>query len=140
MKDDDRDELISAALDGEAVDVAALGTALDTPDGQRTLAAFVLLRAAVAADRPPLEDVRAAVTPARSGVGVRRRSLRLGLAASAAACALAGSFWLGTTRAPAARETTPTAVAAAPPNAEEPPPTPTRRLEYVPGVDWETGS
>ena len=142
MNEQLRDELMSTALDGEPVDVEALRTALETPDGQRTLAAFVLLRAATADDgvagtgRPEV-PILAEQTP----FALRRwRRFPVAAAASLGAVALAGSFWLGTTWVPDERASTPVVVGVAPPSAEEPPPTPTRRLEYIPGVDWQAGS
>ena len=50
MIDETRHELISAALDGEHVDVQVLREVLATPDGRAAAAAFLLLRATVAAD------------------------------------------------------------------------------------------
>ena len=142
MNEPFRDELISAALDGERVDVVALRAALETPDGQRSLAAFVLLRAATADDGDGgAGDLAVPVLGAQTSLARRGwRPLPVAVAASLGAVALAGSFWLGTTWPADERASAPTAAAAPTPNAEEPPPVPTRRLEYVPGVDWQSGS
>ena len=104
MDTDLRDDLISTALDGERVDVDALRAALASAEGRDGLAAFVLLRAAMAADdvRPEkqLAPTADAVTRQAGGTNVGRRA-RLALAASIAACAVAGSFYAGVTfRAP----------------------------------------
>ncbi len=104
MNNDLRDDVISAALDGERVDVEALRRALATEDGRATLAAFVLLRAATASDNlaPARAISRVAVyaprpSPARMLAGARAR---LAWAASIAILAVAGSFWFGTTLRP----------------------------------------
>ncbi len=145
MTNDTRDELISAALDGEVVDIAALRDALATPDGQRALAAFVLLRAEVAADGSSAAD-RLPVPLPRTAIPFVgrpwRRLIPTAAAASLGALALAGSFWLGTTWTARDQAAPPvkTAVASPASTTEEQPPTPTRRLEYIPGVDWQAGS
>ncbi len=67
-------ELVSAALDGERVDVGALRRVLAAPEGRDALAAFLLLRAAAAADEIAAgEDVVHAVEEAvrREGAGIR---------------------------------------------------------------------
>jgi hypothetical protein len=113
MTDEYPDDIISAALDGERVDVAALRRALAAPEGRDTLAAFVLLRAVTAADdvRPAHpEFVGAELAPPFSDDGVvprvlqtRRRTWLLAgprvpasLAASLALIAMTASFWFGT--------------------------------------------
>jgi len=124
--DSEYDDVISAALDGEPVDVGALRRALATPEGRDTLAAFLLLRAAAASDDvEPSEQVCQAVEQSvRSG---RRTWFLAGprvpatLAASLAVAAIAASFWLGTTvRAP----NTTLVMAAPPAAAHEAPPAP----------------
>ncbi len=106
MDTENRDELISTALDGEPVDVEALRAALATAEGRASLAAFVLLRAATAADQvAPGRRFDEAVLPRP-----RRRPAWLpapprvpfAWAASIAIVATAASFWFGTSlRAPA---------------------------------------
>ncbi len=101
MSTNDCDELISAALDGERVDLHELSAVVATAAGRDTLAAFLMLRAAVASeDAEPDEQPRpsaAVVQPPRP----RRWSLSgarvpLGIAASILVLSVAGSFWLGT--------------------------------------------
>lgn len=171
MDNELRDDLISAALDGERVDVGALRGVLQTEDGRESLAAFVLLRAATAADQiPPTKRVDEF---AEGVAGPRRRwsssRLRLACTASIALLALVGAFWFGTTlRGPeitlrvVAPRTAPAVVSTPPivdvrastdaggqpgPMAARAPnrprvwtlpqlPKPTRRLSFVPGVDW----
>lgn len=168
-----REDLISAALDGEQVDVEALRGVLRNEDGRETLAAFVLLRAATAADQ--ILPTRSVAEFAQRAAGARRlcsfapSRLRIACAASVVFLALVGAFWVGTTlRGPeislqvVAAPTAP-AMATAPPVTNVPaspasgdhrasmsvrasdlplvwavpePPTPTRRLSFVPGVDW----
>jgi negative regulator of sigma E activity len=99
-----RDELISAALDGERVDVEALRGALATDEGRKSLAAFVLLRAATAADdiapRVRYEDPVTVLKPRRAWLTAGTR-VPAALAASIAIVAVVTSFLLGTTlRAP----------------------------------------
>jgi len=146
MTDESRDELISAALDAEPVDVLALREALASAGGRDTLVSFVLLRAAVAADTamPGAEPV------------VPGWRVPVGIAASIAMLLAAGSFWAGTswpTRSPdtAAVQAGPSSGGAAPSSAtassgalrlkdDDAPPTPTRVLRFTPGVDWHEGS
>jgi hypothetical protein len=110
------EEIISAAIDGERVDVTALRRALASNEGQELLASFVLLRAEVVADdlearelapvgesrRPSSEREPASWQPRVPRESRARRWFQAGsrvpirLAASLAALAVAGSFWLGT--------------------------------------------
>ena len=164
MKDDDRSELISAALDAEPVDVRALREALATPDGRDALASFVELRASVAADAvEPRRGAAAVMAAARA----RRRSwpmvlgwrMPVGVAASLAMLLMAGAFWAGTawrTGSPAgwpgqpapltagAREASPASVQQSVTREgrqeEDVPPIPSRVLRFTPGVDWHEGS
>ena len=164
MTDENRDELISAALDAEPVDVQALREALAAPGGRDALAAFLLVRAAVVADSiTPRPAAAAAIAAARA----RRRLWPLGLgwripvgaAASIAMLLTVGAFWLGTawqardlTAGSGQRASQTSGTAAAPPIAAQPPasqpqaaddgvpPTPTRVLRFTPGVDWHEGS
>jgi hypothetical protein len=94
------DELISAALDGERVDLVDLRAALAEPDGREALASFVLLRAAVASDEdapgPAFYEAMAPVLRPRAGgwllAGPR---IPAAIAASVLIVLAAGSFWLG---------------------------------------------
>lgn len=100
MNNELRDDLISAALDGERVDVNALRRALQTADACQTLAAFVILRAATAAD-PILPTRRVAEVVSVAGHARPWWSapsrLRPAWAASTALLALVAAFWFGTT-------------------------------------------
>jgi hypothetical protein len=160
MNTEPSDELISAALDGEPVDVDALQRALQRPEARDTLAAFVLLRAATAddahraADASPGSRTRAGAGQPTFAPRTRWNRLPLAVAASLAALAMAGSFWLGATwrlesaggrqsgqeNAPAL--TVPADDPAARPGrtAADEPPTPTRHEKFVRGVDWHSGS
>ena len=156
MLDETSQELISAALDGERVDVQALREILDTAEGCQTLASFFLIRAAVSADEvEPTADACAADRASgwRTWVLAGPR-LPAGLAASIAALTVAGSFFLGFAwrGQPPPRQAEPVPVISVPvvppasgtatvTGAERAePPTPTRRLEYVRGMDWRPGS
>jgi hypothetical protein len=163
MTDEERDELISAALDGERVDPQLLGAALASPSGAATTAEFVLLRAAVNADRD--------VAPRVAGLVVeKRRDLRhgwrlmpalrvpAGIAASLILAAAAVAFWAGTSWrqpvpeqggigaevsvAPAPVRATQDGGRALPSRAGDAtaPPTPARVLRFTPGVDWHEAS
>ncbi len=157
------EQTISAAMDGEAVDLELLRQALRTPPGRDALAAFVLLRAACASDAASLET--RAVPPTVAAASRQKFTLRTvsryrvpaALAASLAALAVAGAFWLGSAwQAPQVTvQLTPPAAArpavgaahapvvvlpavvrpCAPPPAPQPP-QPTRVVRYVRGVDW----
>lgn len=154
MDTDMNEELLSAALDGEAVDVAALQEMLRRPEARETLAAFVLLRAAACADG--FSESASSLTPSagRSATPSQRgrRRVPLTLAASIAALAVAGSFWLGASWRhappavvrPALTQGTGSSEAGGSAGREraglEEPPVPTRRDKFVPGVDWHAGS
>ena len=133
---------ISAALDGERVDLSVLRRALAQENGRTVLASFVLLRAATAAD--PIEaDERVA---ARTRATLLRRTRgwfaprHLAVAASVAAMAVAASFWLGAQWQRAATSPSPTpGVAVAEATRAPQPPSPTRMLQFQPGVDWRDG-
>ena len=110
-------EVISAALDGERVDVEILRRALADEEGRETLASFLLLRAEVASadvgSIRPLHQVNletshlgqikdvAPPAPAKAprslhGYWLQTGSrIRFAVAASLAILAIASSFWLG---------------------------------------------
>jgi hypothetical protein len=163
------EETLSAALDGEPVDLAELRAALGTATGRDALAAFVLLRSAAVADGAwPCAKTASQVIDRfqadreRRAHPVANHRLPAVLAASLAAIAVAGSFWLGTTVAPGrvtvrltappppavhtntmpVVESVPAAFSGiAPCRASEPqPPKLTRVLRYVRGVDWSDGT
>jgi len=163
------EELISAAMDGETVDVAALRAALSTADGQRALASFVLLRAATVAGNETSEMGVAHVMEKRTPWLLRGPRVPTALAASLALVAVAASVWLGSQIAPfghgpamtpVVRETPPPVMQPAPtvpvpsavvvvPAAMQSPaarpcvpdlPKITKVVKFVPGVDWKPGS
>ena len=103
MKVEDARELISAALDGEEVDLELLQDVLAESGSRDALAAFVLLRAVAAADRCAAEPAHSFVIDTlpesrRTAWWVLNRRVAAYIAASLGVMALAGSLWLGTAR------------------------------------------
>jgi hypothetical protein len=163
MHNDTRDELISAALDAEPVDVHALRAALATPEGREVLASFLLLRAVVVGDAiAPQADPTAVA--AAAGVRPPRWArpfawqVQAGVAASLTIVLTLGAFWLGTAwqqRSMLLPSSQPPARASAPASALSEgarltgsrsqaaengvPPAPSRVLRFTPGVDWHEG-
>ena len=120
-------ELLSAFLDGEDTDPAALAEALTTPGARELLRDFARIRAGVrAGDESPSREFyerMAAVIepPGRGGFWSRSFALPLPLAAS---IALVGAVLL-------------TRVVVGPgPAPGTDPPEPDRTIEFVRGVDW----
>jgi hypothetical protein len=115
-------ETLSAFVDGEGVDPQALAQALGEPGARELLIDFVLLRSAcVSAEQPSpafYSAVSERLTPRRA-----RRALRLVAAAAVLALAALGLFDLGERLHPGR-------------NPNEPP-TPTRVVQFEPGVDWK---
>jgi hypothetical protein len=163
MTDEERDQLISAALDGERVNLEDLRAALASPAGGATAAEFILLRAAVSNDRDGAPGVAPPVAEAHRHP---RQTWRLlswpripaGIAASLLLAAAAASFWAGQSwrgpeldsaiPGPAVAVTTPAPQAAPKTGLATRPqagdavvaPTPARVLRFTPGVDWHEGS
>ncbi|HVL66448.1 MAG TPA: hypothetical protein VM364_04205 [Vicinamibacterales bacterium] len=112
-------EILSALVDGESVDPAAVAAALEDAGARAALVDFVRLRNAARADAAPLpaslDRLRAAGPP--------RRVLRW----AAAAAALVLTFMAGLLTAVSWR-----------PDARDPaaPPQPARVERFEPGVDW----
>ena len=161
----ERDEIISAALDGERVNLEILRAALASAAGKETAAEFILLRAAVSADRdeePSHAETR--LTRHEPSASGWRRIVSLRLPAAAAASLIlvaAAAFWAGqawrqpaldaarsgraapaTLQQPDVASSTrppgdPQALDTAPPPG---PPEPVRVLRFTPGVDWHEGS
>jgi hypothetical protein len=160
--------LISAALDGERVDVETLRQVLETGEGQRLLASFLLIRAEIAADgiTPSralcLEEIEAgSVTQA---VEIQRKARKhiwrvagMRIPISVTAClvlaALTASFWLGSAwrarfqpgigverSTPAISATVGYDQKRNPAARTVEPPKPTRVLRYVPGSEWRPKS
>ena len=93
----DTNDVISAFLDNEPFDPAALGEALADPAGRATLIDFIALRHVVRED-PALVPT----TTAR-----RLNRLKIGIAAAAVLLALVAGYQLGERRAAAATDTPP---------------------------------
>ena len=131
-------EILSAFVDGEDVDAAALVEALERPDAIEALRDFVKMRAHVRADAStPASAFHESARPASvaGGEGWWRRSVRVRMpllaAAAVIAVVLAGAPWM--LRAPAGED--------APSTTHLAPPTPDRVLHFERGVDWnEAGS
>jgi hypothetical protein len=87
----DPHEILSAFVDGEPVDTAALAEALAGPGAREALLDFVLLRAAVCADDARPSDRLA--PRIRRVLGAKRRWAPLAAAAAALVVAVAGGGW-----------------------------------------------
>lgn len=162
------EELISAAMDGEPVDLDALQAALAGDEGRAALASFVLLRAASASGDEPAGMAVPQPHARRQPWLLRGPRVPAALAASLALVAAAAALWVGsrvvtvpvTTQVlqlapprdqadPAPQVVSPAIVvpAATPiaaPRAAEPcaPELPkiAKVVKFVPGVDWKSGS
>ena len=153
--DQELEETISAALDGEPVDLEQLREALGTTEGREALAGFLLIRAAaVSGGHEPTATLKTNLQRA-----VRRPWFMAGplvpasLAASLAAVAACGALWLGVSmhtvpaESPAAEQAGAPTESAPPPAAspatrpaveQQPPPAkPTRMLRFE---GWREGS
>ena len=117
-------EILSAFVDGEAVEPGALASALMEPGAREALVDFVLLRAALADEREPptafVERMRRRLGGARPFARLPR-SLLLVAAAAILALATLGVLDLGRLVRPVRPDA---------------PPTPTRVIRFEPGVDW----
>ncbi len=161
------EETVSAALDGEPVDLEELRQALRTAQGRDALAAFVILRSAAASDRMAPSAQHGPASLAQLSRARQRRLTPFGaraglaLAASLILCALVGAFWIGSrwqttavtvrltppkmmepvvVRAPAPVVDERPVVAPCPAPPQLQPPSPTRVVRYVRGVDWSEGT
>lgn len=119
-------EVLSAVLDGDAVDIGQLETALDDPEGRRVFVDFVKLRQTAADDAaaPRREFHDRALEELTVSRRIRARGLPFPVAAAAILVAmLLGSLLnfnpIRQDRAAAA------------------PPEPSRVLRFEPGVDWQ---
>ena len=118
MTTDERYAVLSALIDRESVDPDGLAAVLEDRDGRRMLVDFVRLRAQVARQREA-EDDGVSAQAARPRRTSAARWLRLAAAMLLPlALGLGGGYWWRV------RE-------------QERPPTPTRVLQFVPGVDWK---
>jgi hypothetical protein len=112
---DERFVVLSALIDREPVEPDEVAAALESDEGRAQLVAFVRLRARVAAeygDSEPAASPRRTRSPARLWLA-RAAIVLLPLAAGSAITA-----WLIERQ-------------------ESRPPTPTRVVQFVPGVDWK---
>jgi hypothetical protein len=114
-------EVLSALVDGEAIDPSALATVLETAEARAILVDFVRLRNAARMDAPPLPQ----------GLGQLRvpRTNRHGWQWAAVAAALVIMFIAGLLTPVSWRDET----------SDDAPPEPTRIEQFVPGVDWRQG-
>jgi hypothetical protein len=121
-------EVLSALMDGEAVEADVLAAALLAPGAREALVDFARLRAAVAGDasRPSAafyEAARREVAPRRAPGRVTTRVLKPLAATVVLALAGFGAFRLPTLIHDRGDE----------------PPRATRVLQFTPGVDWIEG-
>lgn len=119
-------EVLSALLDGDAVDIARLETALEDAEGRRAFVDFVRLRQTAATENAtPRREFYERVS---GELTLKRRTKARGLPFPLAAAAILVAMLLGSIlglnfirhdRAPSA------------------PPEPVRVLRFEPGVDWQ---
>ena len=119
-------EVLSAVLDGDAVEIGQLETALEDPEGRRIFVDFVKLRQTAANDAaaPPREFYDRVLGDLKLNKPAKARGVPFPLAAAAVLVAmLFGSMldlnFIRQDRAAAG------------------PPEPTRVLRFEPGVDWQ---
>jgi hypothetical protein len=115
MTTEERYAVLSALVDRESVDPDAVATALDGEEGRRVLVDIVRLRRLVASEIESELPVTVAPVAPRRGTSLWR------LAAAALlplVLGLGGGYWWRV-------------------RAESQPPTPTRVVQFVPGVDWK---
>jgi negative regulator of sigma E activity len=117
-------ETLSAFVDGEAVDIAALSAALEDGEARRALVDFVRLRGAARSDGAALP---ASLRQIRRALPQRRA-----IQWTAAAAVLAIVFVLGMLTSPL-RPDGMTSDASSPPS-------PARVERFEPGVDWHSGN
>jgi hypothetical protein len=122
-------EILSAFIDGEPVDPAALAAALVSPGGREALLDFARLRSAIAADEtqpsPEFHRRMHEVLDATRGGGWRIWNYRRFAAAAVLALAAAGLLDVGVRlRRPAVEQ----------------PPRPDRVFQFEPGIDWKVTS
>jgi hypothetical protein len=118
-------EVLSAVLDGDAVDIDLLESALDDLEGRRTFVDFVRIRQTAATDNavPQREFSERALEQ----LAVNRRILARGLPFPVAAAAILMAMLLGSlVNLDSIRKERPVA-----------PPEPARVLRFEPGVDWK---
>jgi hypothetical protein len=117
MTTDERFAVLSALLDREPVDADLLAVALDDPAGRVQLVDFLRLRALVA-DEFAVADGVAGPARALRRSRVKTWIARVALALLPLSLGAAAGAWFVERR-------------------ESRPPTPTRIVQFVPGVDWK---
>lgn len=123
MRDDF--EVLSAVLDGDAVDIGQLETALADPEGRQVFVDFVSLRQAAATDHT--KPLREFSERALEILTVSHRIKVRGLPFPVAAAAILVAMLLGSLlNFDSIRQERPAA-----------PPEPARVLRFEPGVDWQ---
>jgi len=122
-------EVLSAFADGDAVDTEALAAALAEPEARATMIEIARLRAAVRSD--PSAPSPRFYEAIEGELAVPRPLSRAGrvLRLAAAAVVIVG---IGIAAGLALRQ--------GKSRMSNEPPTPTRQIEFVPGVDWFTKS
>ena len=120
-------EVLSALVDGEPVESAALEAALEDPRGRQALLAFVRLRHAAQDDdvRPRAEFYQRVRRDMSVPWRIMRQRVPLPLAAAAVLCAALASSVLSSEVFRGERQ-------------PSRPPDATRVLRFEPGVDWQT--
>jgi hypothetical protein len=113
-------EILSAFLDGEAVDPDAFAAALSDPAARAALVEFARLRAEIAGEPEPCP---ASLSTLRSPAGWLRKPIPLGAAAALLVLMLVAGWMLPRP---------------APEQSGAEPPQPTRTVSFEPGVDWRS--
>lgn len=118
-------EVLSAVLDGDAVDIGLLESALEDPEGRRVFVDFVRIRQTAASDNamPRREYSERALEDLKVSRRIRARGLPFPVAAAAILVAMLLGSLLNLDSVTQNR-------AAAPPE-------PARVLRFEPGVDWK---
>ena len=112
---DERYMVLSALMDREPVDPDALSATINTAEGRAALVDLVRLRTLVAAELDSEPAIQAQRSSAVIGSGAWRW---VAAALIPFAVGLGGGYWWRV-------------------RAESRPPTPTRIVQFVPGVDWK---
>jgi hypothetical protein len=117
-------EVLSAVLDGDAVNIGLLESALEDPEGRRTFVDFVNLRQTAATDTaaPPREFSERALKELKVSRRIRARALPFPVAAAAILVAMLLGSLMNFDSVRQERSAAP--------------PEPARVLRFEPGVDW----
>lgn len=111
-------ELLSALVDREPVDPDALASILEEPEARTLLVDFVRLRASLLDDEYGTPPETRAATPTAPGRRLGRTWMRVAAASVLVAALASGGLWVRARLA------------------DDRPPTPSRVVEFQPGVDW----